>query len=138
MDDAQAADLQVRALANLDAVAAMGACLRAAGAHPLCAELHYLHAVLLMDARQYEEAVQGMRRVLYLDRSLAVAHFTLGSILHQRGDRAGAVRAYRNARDLCAGRPPDEGVPFADGESAGRLLEVAKVELALLEGTGSL
>ena len=137
MEDAQAAVLHMRALANLDTAAAMDACARAVDAHPLCAELHYLHAVLLMDARQAEEAVQEMRRVLYLDRSLAVAHFTLGSILRQRGDDAGARRAYRNARDLCAGRPPDEAVPFADGESAGRLLEVAKVELALLEGTGS-
>ena len=42
-------------------------------------------------------------------------------------------RAYRNARDLCAARPGNEPVPLADGESAGRLAEIAASELAILD-----
>jgi len=34
---------------------------------------------------------RAARRVLYLDRSLAVAHFTLGSILQRLGDSAGGA-----------------------------------------------
>jgi chemotaxis protein methyltransferase CheR len=101
----------------------------------LSAELHYLHAVLLLDLGKNDEAAQALRRVLYLDRTLAVVHFTLGAILRQRGDRAGACRAYRNARDLCAARPAEEAVPLADGEPAGRLAEIAGAELILLEGS---
>ena len=74
-----------------------------------------------------------MRRVLYLDRSLAVAHFTLGSILERIGDADGARRAYRNARDLSRARPHDEVAPLSDGEPAGRLADAAAMQLAVLD-----
>ncbi len=131
-DDVAAVSLHVRALANLDMGAAVVAAARGAERHPLAAELRYLHAVLLVNLGRCDEAAAELRRVLYLDRTLAVAHFTLASILAARGDGAGARRAYRNTRDLCAGRPADEAIPLADGESAARLAEVAAAELALL------
>jgi chemotaxis protein methyltransferase CheR len=125
--------LRVRALANLDGALAERACAEAAARFPLSTELHYLHAVLLLDLGQHAEAARAARRVIYLDRSLAIAHFTLGAILRQHGDRKGARRAYRNARELCAARPPGEVVTLADGEHAGRLVEAATAELALLD-----
>lgn len=124
---------QVRAVANFDAATALAACARAAARHPLCAELSFLLGVLLLDTGRTDEAARRMRQVIYLDSTLAIAHFTLGAILRLRGDAAGARRAYRNAQGLCAGRPSDEPVPLADGEPAGRLAEVAGAELALLE-----
>ena len=131
--DAEACALHVRALANLDPDEARRACAEAAARHPLAAELHYLEAVLLVDVGRDEEAARAARRVLYLDRSLAAAHFTLGSILLRLGDLARARRAYRNARDLCAARPADEVVPLSDGEHAGRLAEAAAAQLVVLE-----
>jgi chemotaxis protein methyltransferase CheR len=131
--DATGAALHVRALANLEPDRAERACAEAVARHALSAELHYLHAALLLELGRDEEAVRAVRRVIYLDRSLAVGHFTLGALLRGRGDRAGARRAYRNARDLCAARPPDEAVPLGDGEPAGRLAEAAAAELALLD-----
>jgi chemotaxis protein methyltransferase CheR len=100
---------------------------------PLSAEIHFLHAVLLIGLRLDEEAGRVLRRVLYLDRSLAVAHFVLGTLLARRGDHAGARVAYRNARDLATGAPAGKPLPFSDGESAGRLAKVAAAELALLD-----
>jgi chemotaxis protein methyltransferase CheR len=97
--------------------------------------LTYLHAVLLLDLGREEEAVRALRRVIYLDRSLAIPQLTQGSVLRQRGDLAGARRAYRNARNLCAACPPEQLVPLADGELAGRLAQVAEHQLALLEAT---
>ncbi|HEV3261614.1 MAG TPA: protein-glutamate O-methyltransferase CheR [Gemmataceae bacterium] len=134
--EAGAAALHVRALANLDAPAAERVCGQATARYPLSAELHYLRAVLLLDLGRDEEAAAAARRVLYLDRSLAIAHFTLGSILWHHGDAAGACRAYRNARELCTSRPADEAVPLADGESAGRLAEAAAAQVAILEAAG--
>jgi chemotaxis protein methyltransferase CheR len=131
--DPEACALHVRALANLDPDAARQACADAAARHPLAAELHYLEAVLLVDAGRDEEAARAARRVLYVDRTLAAAHFTLGSILRRLGRPAGARRAYRNARDLCAARPADEVVPLSDGEHAGRLAEAAAAQLVVLE-----
>jgi chemotaxis protein methyltransferase CheR len=133
MADTAAAALRVRALANIATAEAERACAEAAARHPLSAELAYLHAVLLLDLDRDEEAVRAVRRVIYLDRSLAIAHFALGSILRRRGDHVGARRAFRNARDLSAACPPDQAVPLGDGEPAGRLAAAAAAELALLE-----
>jgi chemotaxis protein methyltransferase CheR len=132
-DDAAGCALHIRALANLDPDEARGACAAAAARHPLAGELHYLEAVLLVELGRDAEAARAVRRVLYLDRSQAAAHFTLGSILLRLGDPAGARRAYRNARELCTARPAEEVVPLTDGEQAGRLAEAAAAQLALLD-----
>lgn len=133
-DDPGLAALRIRALANVRGPApAVHAAAEAVGLHPLSAELHFLRAVLLVGVGHDDDAAQSARCAIYLDRSLAAAHYTLGSILRRRGDRAGARRAYRNALAICAGMLPDEVVPLSDGERAGRLAEAAKVQLDLLE-----
>ncbi len=132
-DDPEACALYVRALANLDPGAAALACAEAAARHPLSAELHYLYAVLLVGLDRDDEAAAEARRVLYLDRSLAVAHFLLGSVSLRRDDRAGARRGYRNARDLCAALPPGEVLALSDGEPAGRLAEMARLQLERID-----
>jgi len=125
---------RVRALANTSgAVEAVNAAAEDTARFPLSTELHFLHAVLLVSLGRDEEAARVLRRVLYLDRSLAVAHFVLGSLSARRGDLGAARAAYRNARDLTAGKPPDELLPFSDGERAGRFGEAAAAELALLD-----
>ena len=131
--DPALAVLHIRALANLGVEEAEAVCARAVTQFPLAAELYFLHAVLLMDQERAAEATQALRRALYLDRSLAIAHFTLASLLRRQGDLDGARRAYRNARDLCATLPAEQSVPLADGEPAGRLAEAADVELSLLD-----
>jgi len=131
--DPTAAALHIRALANLEPAAADRACAEAAMRHPFSTELQFLRAALLVELEQDEAAEQAARRVIYLDRSLAVGHFTLGSICWRRGDLAGARRAFRNAHQLCAARPADEMVPLSDGERAGRLAEAAAAQLAILE-----
>jgi chemotaxis protein methyltransferase CheR len=130
--DAEASTLRVRALANLDPAQAERESAAAVSRHPLRAELHYLHGTILLGVGKIVEAAQAVRKALYLDRSLAVAHRTLGAILEQCGDAAGARRAYRNASALCAARPADEEIPLADGERAGRMAEAAGARLALL------
>ena len=127
-----ASAVHVRALANLDMSRAEQACAEAAARHSLSTELHYLHAVLLLALRREDEALQALRRVLYLDRGSAIAHVTLGSILEQQGDLGRAARSYRNARDLCAALPADEVVPLSDGARAGTLAEAAAARVAFL------
>jgi chemotaxis protein methyltransferase CheR len=132
--DPEAAALRIRALANLrDAAEARRAAAEATARHPLSTELRFLYAVLLLGLGDDAAAAREMRHALYLDRSLALCHFTLASILRRGGDLAGAGRAYRNARALLAACPPQQIVPLADGERAGRLLEAAEAQLVLLE-----
>jgi chemotaxis protein methyltransferase CheR len=132
--DPAAAALHVRAWANLDARQAEQICAVAAQRHPLYTELHYLHAILLLDLGRDDDAVLRLRQVLFLAPALATAHGTLAALLARRGDRPGARRAYRNVLALCASRPAAEIATLSDGEPNGRLAELAAHQLALLEG----
>lgn len=131
-DDPEACALHVRALANLDAPEAERACAGAIARHPFSCELNFLRSQLLAELGRDDEACASARRVIYLDRSLAVAHFFLGTLLRRRGDLEGARRAYRNAHTLCASVPADEGLPLSGGEPAGRLARAARAEMARL------
>ena len=127
----------VRALANLGALEAAGtSCAAALDRHRSSAELFYLHAVLLAESRRHREAADAARRALYLDRNCVMAHLVLGGALLRLGDRAGARRAFRNVERLLAGMPVDAVVPASDGERAGRLAEMARVQLQLVEVAG--
>jgi chemotaxis protein methyltransferase CheR len=132
-EDAGAAAMAVRALANLDAQAAVRACAEAITRHPLAVELRYLEALLLMGLGRLAESERAARQAVYLEPSLAVAHLMLGHILRRQGDTAGALRAFRTAESLCATLPEDAPVPLADGDRAGRLAEVARAERTRLE-----
>jgi chemotaxis protein methyltransferase CheR len=101
--------------------------------HPLDAHLHYVHAALLLSLDRDEDAEEEAERALFLDRSLAIAHFLLGTILRKRGARSDAARAFRNARDLCAARAPEEAVPAGAGERMGALHAAAAAEMERLE-----
>jgi chemotaxis protein methyltransferase CheR len=102
--------------------------------YPLAAELHYMRAIVLVGLGQCDEAAASLRRVIYLDPSLAVAHFTLGSILWRSGAVADARRCYRNVLALSAERPPQESLRLSEGETAGRMAEAARNQLALIDG----
>jgi chemotaxis protein methyltransferase CheR len=96
-------------------------------------DLHFMHAVLLYDLGRLAEAEAALIRVLYLDRSLVVASYLLGLVRRDRGDIAGARRAFRTARDLAHARPADELLPLADGASASALAAAADTELGRLD-----
>ena len=103
--------------------------------HPLSAELHLVHAVLLLDLKRHTDAERALKRVLYLDRSLVIASFLLGAALRDQGRPEEARRAYRNARNLARARPPDDELPLADGERAGTIVAIAEAEIALLDAS---
>jgi chemotaxis protein methyltransferase CheR len=112
-------------------------CAAALKRHPLSVELHYLHSVLLVALAQSDNAIRAARRIVYLDSACEIGYFTLGGLLRRTGDLTGARRAYRNARDLLVAQPADALVPLSDGERAGRLAELAAIELDMLSETSA-
>ncbi|KFA89318.1 CheR family methyltransferase [Archangium violaceum] len=132
-EDAEAEAVAVRALANLEPLAAVRLCAEATQRHPLAAELRYLEALLLLGLGRLPESERAARQALYLEPSLAVAHLMLGHILRRQGDTAGARRSFHTAESLCASLPPETLVPLGDGERAGHLAEVARAERTRLE-----
>jgi chemotaxis protein methyltransferase CheR len=88
-----------------------------------------------MELGRYDEAAVSLRRVIYLDSSLAMAHFTLGSVLSRLGAATEARRTYQNALRLCLARPKDEILPMSDQEPTANLIEAVRTQLALIGGT---
>jgi chemotaxis protein methyltransferase CheR len=133
----ECATLLVRALSNIgDQIEAGRAAERALTLHPMSRELRYLYAVLLMEGGHGENALQNIRKLLYVDSRLAAAHFVHGLLLGKKGDSNGSRRAFWRTRQLAASLPPDAVVPLSDGEKASRLMEAADVQLALLDSEG--
>lgn len=116
------------------------ACAHALRKHGLSAELHYMHAIALVECGRLDDALRAVRRSLYLDRSLTVAQFAHASILEQLHNLDGARRAYRSTYNACSSRPPNEEVPLGDGIVAQRLADAAARALEQLDSgpTGSI
>lgn len=125
---------QVRDLANrTGSAAAVELCRAAIAAHPLSVELHHLAAMLAIAVGREDDALASLRRTIYLDRTLAIAHFTLGTLHQQRGELVAARRAYGNAHELAAARPSDEPLPLAEGVLASAIVRETEVTLAKLD-----
>jgi len=130
----EACVLRLQALVNMGRVeGAERFSASAIARNPLSIELRYLRALVLFDLGRPKEAAACVESALYLDRDFVAGHMLLGAILKTCGDRAGAMRAYRNALAICRDMSDDDIVPLTDGACAGRLTEVAQAAVASLE-----
>lgn len=125
--------IHVNALANIDAGQALDRCRQLAESHPLSAELHYLHAVLALESKSEVNAIQAAERAVYVDRTLAMAHFLIGSIRQRHGDFDASRRAFQNAANLCRAVGPNDVLPLSEGETAQHLLEAVNMHLAAID-----
>ncbi|MFY1827167.1 CheR family methyltransferase [Myxococcus fulvus] len=133
--DPDIATAAVRAIANLDAQAALYVSAEAATRHPLVPGLRYLEALLLLGQGRLPDAERAVRQALYLEPTLAVAWLVLGRVLRRLGDLPGAQKALREAQTLCEALPPDTAVPLAEGERARELARAARDERVRMEGS---
>lgn len=136
MASERACALGVRALANLGAIVeAEEAAAEAARRHPLSPFLNFLWAVVLLGVGRREDALERVRRVLYLDRASAVAHLTAGLILTELGRAKLARSAYRRAHVLLSALPEGASVEWCEGEAAGSLAAFAVAQAELLDAS---
>jgi predicted Zn-dependent protease len=129
----EGAIIQIKALASIDITLAAKACAAATQKRPLSQELHYLNAVVMMELNRHQEAVESLQRVLYLDESLALVQFSLGTALRTLGDIEGAQLAFRNTLEICNRSPENQPVPFGDDQTSGELNALAKTQLDAIE-----
>jgi chemotaxis protein methyltransferase CheR len=97
-------------------------------------ETHLLLAAICQELGEIPAAVEALRRVIYLDPDSASAHFLVGSLLVRQGERARARRHFATALRLLRSVPQDEAVPGGEGLTAGRLLEMARMCLEMVDG----
>lgn len=120
-------------LAPAEPMPALAAPAAVEDANDLDPQAHVGRALAFLDRGRVEEAAASARQALYLDRSIAVAHFALARALRIMGDYDGARRSLRRLGALISEVPPDAPVRCASHLSAGSLAHSAGAEHVLLE-----
>ncbi len=124
-NESAALSVVARTLANQGNLAeALGCCDRWIAADKLNPASHYLRSVVLQEQGAILEAVQSLRRALYLEPDHVLAHFALGSIARGRNDLRESRRHLANALRLLKTYPPQTVLPESEGVTAGRLAEI--------------
>lgn len=124
-NESAALSVEARSLANQGNLAeALGCCDRWIAADKLNPASHYLRSVVLQEQGAVLEAVQSLRRALYLEPDHVLAHFALGTIARGRNELRESRRHLVNALRLLRTYPPQTVLPESDGVTAGRLAEI--------------
>lgn len=115
---------------RLDEAAAR--CREAIAADKLNPAGHYLFAAIQQEQGYNDDAMQSLKRALYLDPDFVLAHFALGNLCRSQGRHREAQRHFEHAQALLRTHPTDEVLPESEGLTAGRLGEIiASVQSSL-------
>ncbi|MEJ2201394.1 MAG: CheR family methyltransferase [Desulfuromonadaceae bacterium] len=126
-DDASALALSCRIHANQGKlVEALQLAEQAIECDKLHSGLHYLRAMILLELGQTGEAALSLRRVLYLDQNMVLAHFTLGNLALNQGKSHESHRHFKQALNLLDEYEPEECLPESEGLPAGRLKNILR------------
>jgi chemotaxis protein methyltransferase CheR len=107
-----------------DLTSALGCCDRWIAADKLNPASHYLRSIVLQEQGAALEAVQSLRRALYLDPDHILAHFAMGNLAHGRNQFLESRRHLSNALRLLKSFSAQAVLPESDGLTAGRLAEI--------------
>ena len=88
------------------------------------AAAHYLHATVLQELGQGEDARRSLQRVIYLQPRFALAHFALGNLARADERPREANKHFANALHVLRDLPPDELLPESDGMTAEQLARI--------------
>jgi chemotaxis protein methyltransferase CheR len=123
--ESAALSIEARSFADqVNLTAALGCCDRWIAADKLNPASHYLRSVVLQEQGVMLEAVQSLRRALYLDPEHVLAHFAMGNLARGRNQFFESRRHLSNALRLLKTFSPQTVLPESDGVTAGRLAEI--------------
>lgn len=84
---------------------------------------HYLRAVILLELADFRQARRSFQRAIDLQPDFVLAHYALGALARDLGERQQADRHFANVRHLLARLRPADLLPGSDSLTAGRLAE---------------
>ncbi|MEQ8664910.1 MAG: CheR family methyltransferase [Rhodospirillales bacterium] len=125
----------IRGLANQgDWQKATQECQALIEAAPMDADAHFLLALIAENLGRNGDAVESLKRAIYIDRDHGLAYYHLGLAHARIGNAAAACKALRNVNALVSVRGDDEPVRGGDGLAAGELGEMARTVLTQIGG----
>ena len=90
----------------------------------LALDAYYTLALVLQHQGQHAQAIDAMKKVVYIDRHHVPAHFGLADLYHSNGQLSRALKSLDNARRLLEGQAEDTLVSGTEGITVGRLRDV--------------
>jgi chemotaxis protein methyltransferase CheR len=120
----------VRVLANRgDLGGARQACQQGLQNNPVDAGLHFYAAMVARALGEAAAAEQAFRRALYLDGGFVMAHYQLGLLLLDQGQREAGRRALANASRIAQHLPDRSALEEGDGMTAKELRDSVRLQL---------
>lgn len=104
-------------------------CKRAAELDRLAIEAYYIVALVYQHQNRLVEAIDAMKKVVYIDRNSILGHFGLADLYHRSGQNVPALKSLDNARRLLDAHAVDELIPGSGGITVGRLRETVVMRL---------
>ncbi|MDG5813710.1 CheR family methyltransferase [Chitinispirillales bacterium ANBcel5] len=92
----------------------------------LGAQNYYLQSTILLELSKEEQALEALRRAIFLDPKFIIAHFTMANVIRKKSINEASIY-FKNALRLLKKLPYDTIVPESDGLPAGRLLELIEM-----------
>jgi chemotaxis protein methyltransferase CheR len=122
--------LLIRAYANLGKLAeALQTCIKAIAVNKLDARLHYLHATILQENNQLNEAIASLKSAIFLDPDFVFSFYSLGNIYRRLGNVHSANKCYENILMILNECNQEEILPESEGITAGRFKEIVNATL---------
>ncbi len=84
---------------------------------------YYTLALVLQHQGLLDEAIDAMKKVVYIDRTFVLGHFGLADLYHSKGRLPQALKSLDNARRLLGSLSDDEVVRDSGGITVGSLKE---------------
>jgi chemotaxis protein methyltransferase CheR len=96
-------------------------CRQAVQLDKLALDAYYTLALVLQHQGMLQEAIDAMRKVVYIDRHNVLGHFGLADLYHSSGQLPLALKSLDNALRLLETCPEKELIPGSGGITAGGL-----------------
>jgi chemotaxis protein methyltransferase CheR len=98
-------------------------CYRAISIDKLALKAYYALALVLQHEGRLADAIEQMKKVVYLDRLFVLGHYGLANMYHESKQIPQAMKSLENALRLLQTQPPEQIVPGSQGITVGRLRE---------------
>ena len=85
---------------------------------------HHLLSTIYQEQGDIKGSIRSLKHTLYLDPEFVLAHFALGNLTLKEGRFSESMKHFNNARALLLSMEPEKILPYSDGMTAGRLIEV--------------
>ena len=99
-------------------------CLQAIEIDKVDAEAHYLHATVICEQGKLMEAINSLKKTLFLNHDFVLGHFLLGNISLNDGKKSESKKHFSNALKSLAKLNHSDIIAESDGLTAGRLSEI--------------